>query len=216
MNAIIVGCGKLGSGLANNLLKKGYSVTVIDENPDTFDLLGKDFPGKKMTGIGFDKDVLEEAGIKSADAIIACCKSDVTNALIGRISRMVYRVPHVISRIYDPRKAEIYHTLGIQTISATAWGIRRATELLSYSQLDVVTTIGDDNVEIVRIDVPVLLVGKTVHELTVPGVISVVSINRDYHSFIPTLGTQFNSNDIIYIAVLATAIGKLKSLLGLS
>ena len=216
MNAIIVGCGKLGSGLANNLLKKGYSVTVIDENPDTFDLLGKDFPGKKMTGIGFDKDVLEEAGIKSADAIIACCKSDVTNALIGRISRMVYRVPHVISRIYDPRKAEIYHTLGIQTISATAWGIRRATELLSYSQLDVVTTIGDDNVEIVRIDVPALLVGKTVHELTVPGVISVVSINRDYHSFIPTLGTQLNSNDIIYIAVLATAIGKLKSLLGLS
>ena len=82
--------------------------------------------------------------------------------------------------------------------------------------MDVVTTIGDDNVEIVRIDVPALLVGKTVHELTVPGVISVVSINRDYHSFIPTLGTQFNSNDIIYIAVLATAIGKLKSLLGLS
>jgi len=216
MNAIIVGCGKLGSGLALNLIQKGYSVTVIDENPETFELLGKDFIGQKVVGLGFDRGILEKAKIRSADALIACCKSDVTNALIGRISRNIYKVPHVISRIYDPRKAQIYHTLGIQTISATTWGIKRVTEMLSYSQLDSVTTIGDDNVEIVRIDTPALLINKTVTELSAIGEIHVVAISRDNKTFLPTLGTAFQKNDVIYIAVVSTSIKRLKSILGLS
>jgi len=215
MNAIIVGCGKLGSGIALSLVTKGYSVTVIDENEETFELLGKDFAGETMVGIGFDKAILEKAGIKSSDAVIACCKSDVSNALIGRISRNIYRVPHVVSRIYDPRKAQIYQTLGIQTISATTWGIRRIAEILSYSQLDCVTTIGDDNVELIRIEVPALLVNKTVNELSASGEIQVVSITRDFKTFIPTLGTHFQMHDIAYIAVLASSLSRLKSLLGL-
>jgi len=216
MNAIIVGCGKLGSGLALNLIQKGYSVTVIDENPETFELLGKDFAGQTIVGIGFDKGILEKAQIRSADALIACCKSDVTNALIGRISRNIFRVPHVISRIYDPRKAEIYHTLGIQTISATTWGIKRVTEMLSYSQLDSVTTIGDDNVEIVRIDTPALMINRTVSELSAIGEIHVVAINRNNKTFLPSLGTPFQKDDVIYIAVISSSVKRLKSILGLS
>ena len=215
MNAIIVGCGKLGSGIARSLVAKGYSVTVIDENEETFELLGSDFGGKTMVGIGFDKSILEQAGIKTSDAVIACCKSDVSNALIGRICRNIYRVPHVISRIYDPRKAQIYQTLGIQTISATTWGIRRITEILSYNQLDCVTTIGDDNVELLRMDVPALLVNKTVNELSVSSEIQVVSITRDFKTFIPTLGTKFKMHDVVYVAVLASSMSRLKSLLGL-
>jgi len=216
MNAIIVGCGKLGSGLALNLIQKGYEVTVIDENPETFELLGKNFAGKTIVGLGFDKGILEKAKIRSADALIACCKSDVTNALIGRISRNIFRVPHVISRIYDPRKAEIYHTLGIQTISATTWGIKRVTEMLSYSQLDSVTTIGDDNVEIVRIDTPALMINKTVSELSAIGEIHVVAISRNNKTFLPSLGTPFQKDDVIYIAVVSSSVKRLKSILGLS
>lgn len=215
MNAIIVGCGKLGSGLALSLIQKGYSVTIIDENPETFEMLGKDFTGQKIVGLGFDKDILEKAKIKSADALIACCKSDVTNALIGRISRNIYRVPHVISRIYDPRKAEIYHTLGIETISATTWGIRRVTEMLSYTQLDTVVSIGDNNVELVRIDTPALLINKTVSELSVIGEIQIVAISHEGKTFLPTLGTKFQKNDIIYIAVVSSSVKRLKSILGL-
>lgn len=216
MNAIIVGCGKLGSGLALNLIRKGYSVTVIDENPETFEMLGSDFMGQTIVGLGFDRDILEKAKIRSADALIACCKSDVTNALIGRISRNIYKVPHVISRIYDPRKAEIYHTLGIQTISATTWGIRRVSEMLSYSELDSVTTIGDDNVELVRIDIPALLVNRTVNELSVIGEIQIVAVSRDNKTFLPTLGTVFQKNDVIYIAVISSSVKRLKSIFGLS
>jgi len=215
MKIIIVGCGKLGSGLAQNLIRKGHTVTIIDSNPESFELLGKDFKGKTIVGIGFDKEVLEKAQIRVSDAIVACSKSDEANALIGRISRNIYKVPHVISRLYDPRKAEIYHTLGIQTISTTTWGIHRVTEMLSYNQLDSVLTIGDSNVELVRIETPDLLIGKTVNELTVIGEIQVVAISRKNKTFLPTIGTALQKYDVIYLSVLSTSAKRLKYLLGM-
>ena len=215
MKVIIVGCGKLGSGLAQNLIKKGHTVTVIDSNPEAFELLGKDFKGEKIVGIGFDRGVLEKAQIHLADAIVACSKSDETNALIGRISRNIYKVPRVISRLYDPRKAEIYRSLGIQTLSTTTWGVERATEMLSYSQFDSVLSIGDNNIELVRIETPALLVGRTVNELTVIGEIQVVAIGRKNKTFMPTSGTTLERHDVIFISVLTTSINRLKSLLGI-
>lgn len=213
MKVIIVGCGKLGSGLALNLVKKGHKVTIIDSNPEAFELLGKDFKGETIVGVGFDRDILEKAQIRLADAIIACSKSDDANALIGRISRNVYRVPRVISRLYDPRRAEIYRSLGIQTISTTTWGVQQATEMLSYNQLDSILTL--DNVEIVRVETPALLEGRNVKELTVVGEIRVIAINRSNKTFMPTSGTVFQKHDVIFIAVLASSISRLKSLLGL-
>lgn len=215
MNVIIVGCGKLGSGLALNLINKGHTVTVIDNNPESFELLGKDFSGETILGVGFDRTILEKAKIRSADAIISCSKSDDANALIGRIARNIYKVPRVISRLYDPRRAEIYRTLGIQTISTTTWGILRATEMLSYNQLDCVLSIGDSNVELIRFDTPALLVGKSVDELTAIGEIHVVAISRNNKTFLPTRGTVLQKHDVIYLSVLTTSIKRLKSILGL-
>lgn len=213
MKVIIVGCGKLGSGLAQDLVKKGHKVTVIDSDPEAFELLGKDFKGQTIVGIGFDKNILEKAQISSSDAIIACSKSDDANALIGRISRNIYKVPKVISRLYDPRRAEIYRSLGIQTISTTTWGVHQAAEMLSYNQLDSISTIG--GFEMIRVETPALLVGRTVNELTVIGEIQVVAIIRGNKTFMPTRGTAFQKHDVILIAVLATSIGRLKTLLGL-
>jgi K+ transport systems, NAD-binding component len=215
MKVIIVGCGKLGSGLALNLLEKGHTVTVIDTDETAFSQLGRDFKGKTIVGIGFDRGILEKAGIKVADAVVACSKSDEVNALIGRISRNIYKVPRVISRLYDPRKAEIYRSLGLQTISTTTWGVKRATEMLSYSQLDSVLTLGDSDVELVRIDTPELLVGKKVVDISTIGEFQVMAISRQNKTFLPTLGTEFQKNDVIYIAVLASSAKRLKSLLGL-
>lgn len=215
MKAIIIGCGKLGSGLALNLSKKHHTVTVIDNDREALDRLGKDFSGEAIVGIGFDREIMEQAGINRADAMIACTNSDEANALIGRIARNIYRVPRVISRLYDPRKAEIYRTLGIQTICTTTWGVTRASELLSYSQLDSVLTIGDNNVDLVRIDVPALLVGKTVKDITAFGEFQVVAISRENATFLPTLGTAFQKGDIIYISVISASALKLESLLGL-
>lgn len=215
MKYIIIGCGRMGSGLAQNLVRKGHSVTVIDSNSESFKLLGENFKGKTIVGVGFDKDVLAEAKINLVDAVVACSNSDETNALIGRISRNIYKVPRVIARLYDPRKAEIYRTLGIQTISTTTWGIQRATEMLSYNQLDSVLTIGNSSVDLVRIETPALLVGRTVNELTAIGEFQVVAISRNNKTFLPTRGSVFEKHDIIFIAVLATSASRLKTLLGL-
>jgi trk system potassium uptake protein TrkA len=213
MKVIIVGCGKLGSGIASALVKKGQKVTVIDSNPEAFDMLGKDFPGEKIVGVEFDKSVLEKAQIRSADALIACSKSDEVNALIGRIARNIYKVPRVISRLYDPKRAEIYRSLGIQTISTTTWGVRQATEMLSYNQLDSILTIGD--IEIIRVEVPALLVGRTVKELSAVGEIQVLGIARENKSFIPTMGTAFHKYDVLFISVLTSSMNTLKGILGM-
>lgn len=216
MKVIIIGCGKMGSGLALSLTRKGHAVTIIDIDPAAFQLLGQGFKGETIVGVGFDRDILEKAGIRNADAVIACSKNDDANALIGRIARNYYKVPHIISRLYDPRRAEIYRSLGIQTISTTTWGVSRAIEMLSYGQLDSVLTLGDSNVEIMRIDMPALLISRTVNELTITGEMQVVAISRGNKTFLPTLGTVFKQNDIIYVSVLASSVKRLEALLGIA
>jgi trk system potassium uptake protein len=216
MKVIIVGCGRMGTGLSLNLVKKGHQVTVIDSDPKAFDNLGKNFTGAKVVGIGFDRDVLAEARIEKVDAIVSCTSSDEANAVIARIARNIYHVPRVIARLYDPRKADIYHRLGIQTISTTTWGIERASEILTYNHFDSVYEMGNGSVNLVCIQVPSLLVGHTVNDLTILGEIHVVSITRNNKTFIPTHGTILEARDILYISVIVSATDKLKSMLDLA
>lgn len=215
MKVIIVGCGRMGRGLSLNLVKKGHRVTVIDNNPEAFEALGNNFSGKKIVGMGFDRDVLNEAGIEKTDAIVACVEGDEINAVIARIAKNIYHVPRVIARLYDPRKASIYQRLGIQTISTTAWGIERATEILTYNQFDSVYDMGNGNVKLVRIEAPSLLVGRNANYLNTIGEIAVISIRRNNKTFMPTGGTIFEADDILYISVISSAADKLKSMLGL-
>jgi trk system potassium uptake protein TrkA len=216
MKVIIVGCGRLGSGLANRLSKEGHGVTVIDNNPDAFYALEPYFKGQTVTGVGFDQEVLSQAKIREVDALIASTSSDDTNALIARLAQNFYRVPKVIARLYDQHKAEIYQSLGIQTISTTAWGIEKAAGILRYGQLDVLNTIGDGKVDLVRVEAPMLLEGKTVNELYVTAEMQVVTIRRYGNTFIPTLGSTIRAKDILYIIVLSTEKPRLEALLGLN
>lgn len=215
MKVIIIGIGRMGTGLSLNLIKKGHHVTAIDSNPEAFESLGKDFKGIKITGFGFDRDVLNQANINKVDAVVACTKTDEINAVIARVAKNIYLVPRVIARLYDPGKAFIYQRLGIQTISTTTWGIERASELLTHNQLDSIYDIGNGNVNLIRVEIPTLLTGHNVNEITVLGEINVVSITRNNRAIIPTLGTQFEAGDVAYIAVTISATDKLKSIFGM-
>lgn len=215
MKVLIVGCGRLGRGLARELDRKGVDVTMIDKDPEKLEHLHAPYKGQTQVGVGFDQDVLEAAGIMRADALVATTDNDETNALIARIARNHYKVPRVIARLYDPRKAAIYTALGIQTISTTSWGIQRGLEMLSYTQMDNVLTLGESDVSLVRVEVPALLAGRPVQDLTRPGEVHVMSIGRANSAFIPTLGTTMQSGDVLYIAVATSAFGKLKIALGL-
>lgn len=215
MKLIIVGCGRLGSGLANKLSKEGNEVTVIDTTSEAFVALDPHFKGKTIVGVGFDQDILNQAKIKGVDALIACTSSDDTNALIARLAQNFFKVPKVIARLYDQHKAEVYQSLGIQTISTTAWGIEKASGILRYGQLDILNTIGDGKVDLIRVEAPVLLEGKTVNELMVISEMQVVTIRRSGNTFIPTLGSVVRAKDILYIVVLSTEKPRLEALLGL-
>lgn len=216
MKIIIVGCGRNGAGLALALSKAGHAITVIDTNAAAFAKLGDHFSGKTIEGIGFDQDILTQAKIEKSDALAAFTSSDESNAVIARIAREIYHVPKVVARLYDRGKAEIYKQLGIQTLSSTTWGIKRAADLLTYTPLDAVYSFGNGDVELVKIEVPSLIAGRKVNDLTVLGDIHVVAIERGNKTLLPTGGTVFQRRDILYVAAAISAGGQLKKLLGLS
>jgi trk system potassium uptake protein TrkA len=134
--------------------------------------------------------------------------------VVARIARDIFHVPKVVARLFDVRQAEIYRRLGLQTITPTSWGINRIADLLLYSPLETVSSIGSGEVEIMEAELPRLLVGKTVRELTVPSEIHVVSVTRENKTFLPTLGTIFREGDLLHLAVLATSTDRLKEFLG--
>ncbi len=174
------------------------------------------FKGETVVGIGFDREVLLQAGIDRADGLAAVTASDEANVVAARIARDIFHVPRVVARLYDVRQAEIYKRLGLQTIAPTAWGVNRIAELLLHSPLETVLSLGSGDVELIEAEVPQLLVGKMVRELTLPGELHVVSIMRLNKTFLPTLGTIFQAGDMVHLAVLTSSINRIKELLGYS
>jgi len=121
VHIVIMGCGRVGSTIAHILEDHGHSVAVIDQDPDAFRKLSAGFKGTKITGIGFDRDVLIEAGIERADAFAAVSSGDNSNVIAARVVRESFGVGRVVARIYDPRRAEVYQRLGIPTVATVRW-----------------------------------------------------------------------------------------------
>ncbi|WP_218849285.1 potassium channel family protein [Nocardioides perillae] len=116
-----MGCGRVGSTLARSLEDRHHTVAVIDSEPDAFRRLGPEFNGDKVTGIGFDQEVLEKAGIRRADAFAAVSSGDNSNIIAARVARETFGIDQVVARIYDPGRAEVYQRLGITTVATVKW-----------------------------------------------------------------------------------------------
>ncbi|GAA1820247.1 TrkA family potassium uptake protein [Luedemannella flava] len=121
MHVVIMGCGRVGSTVAQGLESRGHTVAVIDSNPDAFRRLGADFTGLTVTGMGFDREVLIEAGIERADAFAAVSSGDNSNIISARLARETFGVGRVVARIYDQKRAEVYERLGIPTVATVRW-----------------------------------------------------------------------------------------------
>jgi trk/ktr system potassium uptake protein len=116
-----MGCGRVGSTLARSLEDRNHTVAVIDNNPDAFRRLGPSFNGDKITGYGFDQEVLTKAGIARADAFAAVSSGDNSNIIAARVARETFGIQQVVARIYDPGRAEVYQRLGITTVATVKW-----------------------------------------------------------------------------------------------
>jgi trk system potassium uptake protein len=121
VHVVIMGCGRVGSTLARSLEDRNHTVSIIDTNPDAFRRLGPSFRGTKVTGVGFDQDVLDKAGIDKADAFAAVSSGDNSNIIAARVARETFGIQQVVARIYDPGRAEVYQRLGITTVATVKW-----------------------------------------------------------------------------------------------
>jgi trk system potassium uptake protein TrkA len=121
VHIVIMGCGRVGSSIAHTLEDQGHSVAIIDQDAEAFRKLRSGFKGTKVTGVGFDRDVLTEAGIERAAAFAAVSSGDNSNVIAARVARESFGVQRVVARIYDPRRAEVYQRLGIPTVATVAW-----------------------------------------------------------------------------------------------
>lgn len=214
MRIIIVGCGRMGKELIETLSQADNHIVAIDYDAKVFTSMPVYRNVTYKVGTGFDKDVLESADIKHCDAVISCTESDETNALIARIARNIFLVPKVIARLYNSKNATIYSMLGVQTISTTEWGTKRIVKLLNKMDLDSIATIGDSDVEVIKISVPPLLVGKNIKTINSIGC-QVVSVLRNNNAFIPELGTIVDKGDELFIAIEYNDLFEFKKVIGI-
>lgn len=214
MNIIVIGCGRVGAGLARDLAASHRRVVVVDIDGSAFERLGSATVADRIVGSGTDRRALVRAGIERADALAAVTGADEVNAVVARLASRVFRVPRVVARLYDERAAELYQRLGIQAISPVAWGIRRLGDLLTFSELTPVATLGTGGVEVVEARIPSLLAGKPVSELHVPGEVTVVAVTRHGATWLAAPATVLEEGDLLHIAVRGGAVQRLEALLG--
>ncbi|MCL4418026.1 MAG: TrkA family potassium uptake protein [Actinobacteria bacterium] len=210
MKIIIGGFGRVGKNLAYKLESEEHEVSVIDKDPSSFNDIKSNFKGNCFVGIVFDKDILEKAGIKDADAFVAVTSGDNSNIVSARIARDYYKVPKVFAHIYDPRRAEIYQNFGIPTIATVSWASSRLIDLIIHPELHVEYFFGNGEVVMVEVNVPPAFENKTIREIEVSGEIRVVSIVRGHSAIIPAPTTLIQKNDRLFISTIQDSLSKLE------
>jgi len=213
VRVIIMGCGRVGTLLTLELSKAGHEVTVIDKNPSAFARLPPGFEARTLVGLGFDRDILQEAGIKEADAFLAVSSGDNSNILAARVAREHYHVPKVIARIYDPMRADIYERLNIPTVSTTRWGVKQMMLMLSHTREEIKEALAAGDLLRMRIEIPAHLVGRPVSSLEVAGTILVAGVDRGGTGFIPIASSTFQEGDFAAVIVQKDALETLDGLL---
>jgi trk system potassium uptake protein TrkA len=212
VHVVIVGCGRVGSTLALELVAVGHTVAVIDRKPDAFKRLGENFSGLTIAGIGFDRDLLQEAGIEKAQAVAAVTNGDNSNILIARVAREKFGIEKVVARIYDPKRAEIYERLGIATVATVKWTSERILRRILPDISSVEWTDPSSNVVLIEREFPNSLAGKKIFEIELSGA-RISALRRLGTAVIPDENTIVQQGDVGYFAVEIGSLDKLNSLL---
>ena len=201
-----MGCGRVGSTLALSLESQGHDVAVIDSNSAAFRRLGSGFEGRRVTGLGFDRDTLREAGIENAYAFAAVSNGDNSNILAARVARETYAVEHVVARIYDPGRAEIYQRLGIPTVGTVRWtSDQMLRRLLPQGSVPEHT---DPSGQVVIADVPLnpAWVGRRISEIESTSGARVVYLTRLGEGILPGAQTVYQDGDLVHVVTTRSAL----------
>ena len=209
MNIMIIGCGRVGSQLALLLSQEGHNVTIIDKDPESFGRLGGTFNGITATGTGFDERLLKELRIDKQDAFVSVTSGDNTNLMASQIAKKMFKVPRVIARVYDPKRADIYRKLGLDIISGTTLVAamirdkvienRFTSYLVETGELGVIEIVADKELN-----------GTKASDLNMPDEFLVIVIERKKRVIIPQPDTRLEVGDKVMGVVRTSSLKKVK------
>lgn len=196
-----MGCGRVGANLARSLERIGHDVAVVDQNPSAFRRLGSEFSGRRVAGVGFDRDTLLQAGIEEAYALAAVSSGDNSNILAARVARETFGVEHVVARIYDPDRAQVYQRLGIPTVATVRWTADQVLRrLLPQGQVSEMTD-ASGRLVIAEVEVDDAWVGQRLTRLEEVTGARVAYITRLGEGTIPGTGTVHQEGDLVHLVI---------------
>ena len=214
MYVIIVGCGRVGSELAKLLSSEGHNVVVIDRSPKSFDRLGRTFNGVTLVGNGFDVELLKQAGIAQADAFCSVTNGDNSNIVAAQAAKKIFKVPKVIARVYDPSRADIYKSLGLDILSGTILFASMLRDKIIESRFSSYL-IESKDVGVLEIEVDEAMAGKTAGEISLPGELMVVMIKGIKGVVLPEPKTKLHKNDLLMAVVKTESLDKVRKRFGI-
>jgi trk system potassium uptake protein TrkA len=199
VHVVIMGCGRVGSTIAHSLEAAGHSVAVVDQNAEAFRRLGPDFGGRTVTGVGFDRDTLVEAGIEQADAFAAVSSGDNSNIISARVARETFGVDNVVARIYDPRRAEVYTRLGIPTVATVRWTADEMLRRLLPSGAHSLWSDPSGHVVLVEVPYHARWVGRSITWIEEQTAIRVAFVTRFGDAALVTATTVLQDGDLLQV-----------------
>ncbi|WP_298252811.1 TrkA family potassium uptake protein [uncultured Arthrobacter sp.] len=211
---VIMGCGRVGVSLAHTLDESGHSVAIIDQDDRAFRRLRAGFGGRKVTGVGFDRDTLMSAEIEGAYAFAAVSSGDNSNILATRVARETFHVPHVVARIYDPGRAEIYQRLGIPTVAAVRWSADQVLRRILPEQAingDFRETSG--RLILAELVLSTAWLGRSLRSIEAASGVRIAYLTRFGEGILPTSETSYQQGDILHAMMQTTATDEIGRIL---
>jgi trk system potassium uptake protein len=211
VHIVIMGCGRVGSTLAHILEESGHSVAVIDRDPDAFRRLGGHFNGRRVTGMGFDRDTLQEAGIEEAGALAAVSSGDNSNILAARVARETFGVEHVVARIKDPGRAEVYERLGIPTVATVRWTADQIVRRLLPEGSEPLWRDPSGSVRLAEVSLADAWIGERLKHLDEITGARVAFVTRLGRAMLPTPDLVIQDGDRVHMIIAESAVAAVEA-----
>jgi len=199
VHIVIMGCGRVGSTLAHILEDRENTIAVIDRDPEAFRRLRSSFKGEKITGIGFDRAVLIQAGIERADAFVAVSSGDNSNIISARVARETFNVERVVARIYDPRRAEVYERLGIPTVATVRWTADQMLRKIIPEGGQPLWRDPTGKIVLTELGFSRAWIGEQVKSIEASTMSRIAFIDRLGQAFVPEPGTALQEGDVLHV-----------------
>jgi trk system potassium uptake protein len=199
VHVVIMGCGRVGSTLARGLEKRGHTVAIIDQSADAFRRLSPNFTGRTIVGMGFDREILIDAGIEEAEAFAAVSSGDNSNILAARVARETFGISNVVARIYDPGRAEVYQRLGIPTVATVRWTADQMLRKLLPEGAEPLWRDPTGKIVLSQVTVSPAWIGEPVKYVEASAGTRIAYIDRLGEAIVPQPGTVLQQGDVVHV-----------------